>query len=253
LKNRLSMSLAGLSLMCSTAIAGTMGDIAIPTGHWLIGGDVGYGYLSTTEPFLLPVAAAVTNVIPDTLVQRRRLGNVVGGGYVGYEFPVLERLFMGMEVGYKYAGQSKYFSRTSTNIFEDVTLVAARKHVKVTQQAVDFLLTSKVHLSPHVHLFGKAGAAYVRSQTKERSRVEIANDFAALDISPAMWRIRPEFDLGVGYGFNDKLSVNLTYTFIGGADANVTGLFRFYNVGTDSTPAVFQYNALTAGLSYTFG
>lgn len=248
---KLGISLAGMSLICSTAIAGNMGEIVTP-GHWLIGGDVGYGYLSTTEPFLFPVTGDTNSVLPDNVVQRRNLGNVVGGGYVGYEFPALERLFLGMDLGYKYAGQSKYFSFSSLNIFEGIPPVVARKYVKVNQQEIDFLLTSKVYLSHNLHLFGKAGAACVRSQTKENSRVEMINETAALNISPAMWRIRPEVDLGVGYGFSDKLSVNLTYTFTGGADANVTGLSRFYNGGIDSTPAVFQYNALTAGLSYSF-
>jgi len=32
-KNRLGLSFGGMSLICSTAIAGTMGDIAIPISN----------------------------------------------------------------------------------------------------------------------------------------------------------------------------------------------------------------------------
>ena len=247
---KIGMCLAGLSFISSAGFAGTMGDIQKSRGGFVVGGDIGYGYLSTSEPVLLPVTPAFGNLFTtEVQVQRRRIGSLVGGGYAGYDFPVLERLLMGAEVGYKYMGQSKY--RTTTqDLLSDVT---ANKRVKVEQQAVDFLVTAKVFLSQNAHLIGKAGAAYVRSQTKETSFVNIVNNFAGLTANPAFWRIKPEFDLGVGYSFYNNLALNLIYTHVGGADANVTGLFRFYNVGPDSTPAVFQYNALTAGLSYTFG
>ena len=42
------------------------------------------------------------------------------------------------------------------------------------------------------------------------------------------------------------------YTYLGGVDGHV-GAIRFYNAVPDRLPAVFRYNALTLGLSYTFG
>jgi hypothetical protein len=251
MKRKLYLSLTALAIFGSASYAGTMGEIQTNSlrGGWIIGGDVGYGYLSTTEPYLLPVSPTVAEPpLTSRDVQRRKIGSLVGGGYAGYDFHVSERLLMGLEVGYKYLDRSKY--HTISNDF--LSGVFATKFVKVNQQAVDFLLTGKFFLSPHINLIGKAGAAYVRSKTTENSVVNIVNDFGSLSVAPVIWRIRPEFDLGVGFSFYSNLSLNLIYTHIGGADANVTGLYRFYNVGPDSTPAVFQYNALTAGLSYSF-
>lgn len=265
--------MCGLFVSYSIAHAGTMGAAATYPMGFLIGGDIGYGYLSTQESTLSEPAPYVSSFVTTgtdsgQLVQSRKLGSLVGGGYLGYELPLLERMFVGGEVGYKYMGRSSYSTQTFTNwtdqsIFNVTTSGASllRQSVTVTQQAVDFLLTGKIYVWDKVNIFGKAGAAYVFSQTKQQfssdftasfNRVNLQDDIF-LNPNPTIWRIKPELQIGAGYLFTDHLDAHLNYTYIGGTDGNTNGAAGFYaNQFVANNPGVFQYNALTAGLSYHF-
>lgn len=247
MKGNAILGLAALTIT-SSLYAGTMGEVQTgPRGGWVIGADIGYGYLNTQEE---EIASPTAYTIPPTTEiqdQTHKIGDLVGGGYLGYNFPVSDRLLAGLEFGYKYQGRSKYHSHlvdTSTGSF-------INNEIKINQQAVDALLTGKYFVWGGLNLIAKAGAAYVHSRTKQDNSFNIGTS-GFLCTNAAIWRIKPEVDLGFGYRF-DKVDLNLTYTHIGGVDTNVTGLFRFYNSGPDRTPAVFEYNALTVGLSYTFG
>jgi opacity protein-like surface antigen len=251
MKRKLLLSLIGATaLVSASSYAGTMGEIASPErGGWVIGGDIGYGYLSTQEEDILTPVPFSTPLSTEIALQKHHIGNLVGGGYVGYAFPVFERLLMGPEVGYKYLGQSKYRSFGSELISGNFL----RNHIKVTQQAGDFLLAARLYVSPRFSLIAKAGGAYVYTKTRQENQFFLSTIRGGLNTKASFWRIKPEFSLGAGFGVTSKLDFNVIYTHIGGADANVTGSLRFYNSGPDRTPAVFEYNAITAGLSYTFG
>ncbi len=248
MKGKLILSLTALAVT-STIYAGTMADVQMgPQGGWVIGGDIGYGYLSTQEAEILSPTANTIPVTTEIQDQNHKIGDLVGGGYVGYNFPLLARVLMGVEVGYKYQGQSRYKSNAVETSFGNFL----RNHISVTQQAVDALVTSKIYLWRGLNLIGKGGAAYVGSRTKDASQFNLGIT-GSLTTKATIWRIRPEFDLGFGYTFNNKIDLNLIYTHIGGTDANTVGSFRYYNSGPDKLPGVFEYNALTVGLSYTFG
>ncbi|MBA2656506.1 MAG: hypothetical protein H0U70_05910 [Tatlockia sp.] len=248
---KLSLGITAVAAFVSAvSFAGTMGDIqTFPSrGGWIIGGDIGYGYLSTQEEDILAPIPFTIPPITETLSQRHKIGNLVGGGYVGRDFSVTEPFLLGVEAGYKYLGQSRY-QALATDLFSSNLI---RTKIRVNQQAVDILLTGKYFVWQNVNLIAKAGAAYVRSKTTDSADFTLSSFTGGLTTVASIWRIKPEFDLGIGYSFGSNLGINLIYTHIGGADTNVTGLFRFYNSGPDRTPAVFQYNGLTAGLSYTF-
>lgn len=253
MKNKLVLSCTGFTALLSTmCYGGAMGDMQTNNVHksrWVIGGDAGFGYLSTQEENLL---APVPNSIPlntETQSQDYKVGHFIGGGYLGYNYSVLSTLLLGVEVGYKYLGQSTYHSLAR----DIISVNTLDNEIKVNQQAVDFLVTGKLYVTQNINFLAKAGPAYVRSQTKQDSRFIFTGISGELSTDAVIWRIKPEFALGVGYTFKDNMDLNLTYTHIGGVDTNVTGLYRFYNVTPDRTPAVFEYNGLTLGLSYTFG
>lgn len=249
MQKKLSLGLTGIMTFISVAsFAGTMGDIQT-RGGWVIGGDIGYGYLSTQEEDLLIPVPATAPASTEVQNQTHQIGSVIGGAYIGRDFAVLERLLMGFEVGYKYLGQSKYNTFATDVISGDFL----RGHVKVNQQAIDFLLTGKVSIWQSLNLIGKIGPAYVRSKTQQNSNFELGGIAGNLTTDATIWRIKPEVGLGLGYTFSNNIGLNFMYTFIGGVDTNVTGLNRFFNSGPDKTPAVYQYNALTAGLNYAFG
>ena len=252
MKTKIVLGLTGIAaLISASSYAGDMGAVEVNyvRGGWIIGGDVGYGYLSTPEvdilapvPFSIPLGTEIQ-------AQNHRLGNAVGGGYLGYNFPVSERLLLGLEGGYKYLGNSRYRSFALDNTFGNFL----DNTIKVKQQAVDFLLTGRFYVSPRVNLIAKAGGAYVNTETKQFNRFFIADSTGNLYTNPQFWRIRPEFAFGAGCSVTNNLDVNFMYTHIGGADANVNGFNRFFNAGPDRTPAVFEYNGITGGISYTFG
>lgn len=241
--------LAATACFSLTSYAGTMGAHATHNAGWTIGADIGYGYLSTQEEDLLSPVSITVPATPEIQSQSHHLGDLIGSGYLGYNFSVLESLLMGVEVGYKYLGQSRYKSYaqdTISNSFFD-------NDIKVTQQAVDFLLASRFYVSRDFSFIGKAGAAYVYSDTKSSSNFNLAPFVGGLPTDVSIWRIKPEFSLGVGYALSSSVDLNLTYTHIGGVDTNVTGLFRYYSITPDKLPAVFEYNGLALGLSYRFG
>lgn len=242
--------LAVTACVSITGYAGTMGSQigpAHPAG-WVIGADIGYGYLSTQEENILAPVPITVPASTEVQAQSRNIGSLVGGGYLGYNFKVLDALLMGVETGYEYLGQSHYKSLArdliSSNFFNN--------DIKVNQQAINLLLTSRFYVWQGFSFIGKAGAAVVRSETNSKSNFNLPPFIGGLPTDAVIWRIRPEFSLGLGYPIANQMDLNLVYTHIGGVDTNVTGLFRYYSATPDILPAVFEYNGLTLGLSYSF-
>ncbi|TAL63171.1 MAG: hypothetical protein EPN84_05380 [Legionella sp.] len=258
MKSILNLSLTAL-LISNAGFAGTMGDVHSmgPHSGWLVGGDVGYGYLSTQETDLN--APAFTSQSPATTafqIQDHRIGQWVGSGYLGYNFLITERFLAGLESGYKYLGESKYSTRLQAPTGS--TGGSFNESVKVEQQAIDVLITGRYFVWNKVNFIGKAGAAFVYSQTKQLYTQIInvpSTSFpnAVFYGNDKIWRIKPELAVGVGYSFNEHLNLNLLFTHIHG-DNGVVGAFRFFSIlGGDNTPAAYEYNGVTAGLSWNFG
>lgn len=124
----------------------------------------------------------------------------------GYDVPVLERVLAGLEIGYKDLGQSSYTndSRFPANYLgSDGNAEVINNSITFTQQAIDFLVTSRVYILNGLNIFGKAGAAYVRS----KSNIQYSQQFSpfadptkdevnqSISANPVIWRIRPEFAL----------------------------------------------------------
>lgn len=245
-------ALAGVTAFFSvTGFAGTMGaqtDTAHNAG-WNIGADIGFGYLNTQEEDILAPVPITVPQVTEIQSQSHSIGHVIGGGYLGYDVSISERLSIGMEGGYKYLGQSHYKSyaadTVSSNYFDN--------NIKVNQQAIDFLLSGRLLFWRNISFIGKAGVAYVRSQTKATSNFNVISFEGGLPTDVVIWRIKPEVNLGVGYSINQHVDLNLMYIHIGGTDANVPGYTRYYNATPDKLPGVFEYNGLSVGLSYTFG
>jgi len=251
MKNNILASIGLAALTTVTAYAGTMGAQATYPMGFSVGGDIGYGYLSTQETYLKALNEVGS---PDILTQHKGIGRFIWGAHAGYDTPVLERLLLGVEVGYKDMGRSSYSSYNYSPASVNKDLLSTT--VRVEQQAVDFLLSSRLYVLNGLNLFGKAGAAYVRSNTSSNysetfTTVGPFTTFISED--PTTWRIRPEFDLGVGYSFTHNLDLHVMYTYINGTDGDTNGLSRFYSFGQNSTVGTFGYNALSAGLSYYFG
>lgn len=262
-----TMGFVGFAALGSVSVhAGTMGSVSSSTypSGFLIGGDIGYGYLSTQESNLAPQQLNSSPPTPGIIdIQSHHLGKFIWGAHAGYDIPILEKFLAGFEVGYKSLGNSTY-SQSEHYLAQVLYFnpVSINQTVKVTQQAIDFLVTSRFYVQNGLNIFGKAGAAYVRSNIANyfSQQFDTKSDFAptefdsALSSSRTVWRIRPELDIGVGYSFKNNLEFHVMYTYINGTDGNTNGNNGFYSSNEPATSqGTFTYNALTAGLSYYFG
>lgn len=262
MKNAFLMGLSMAAVAAAVPVhAGSMGPVSTgseyPSG-FVIGGDIGYGYLSTQEGYLVPPKIYVN----ETILNTKSIGHFVWGAHAGYDAPILERFLAGVEVGYKDLGKSHYstyFHDAVSRGFYEPNIV--QNSIQVSQQAIDFLITSRLYLSKGLNVFGKAGAAYVRSKSTDQYSLtfdttpvdprDVAGQYSERSV---IWRIRPELDVGVGYSFSKNLDLHVMYTYINGTDGNTDGWRKFYPIvdkGTD--PGTFSFNGLTAGLSYYFG
>ena len=142
----------GLTLLNSLATyAGTMGDLSTYPAGFVLGGDVGYGYLSTQETEL---SYPIINDSLEYQSLNHRIGGIVWGVHTGYDFSILARLLGGFEVGYKNLGKSTYAlsSHQYMNIIEhqgDVAsqrLITTHQNISVNEQAIDFLLTGRFYV-----------------------------------------------------------------------------------------------------------
>ena len=264
----LGFGVAALSAVATHA--GTMGAAttggAYPAG-FVIGGDVGYGYLSFAE------VASIIPPSPASGAFSLNNGAFIWGVHGGYDISILDRLLMGFEVGYKDLGQSSLAFSISypKNYFDTNDPVNQNSSITLDQQAIDILVTTRVYVLNGLNIFGKAGPAYVRSKSNDQSVVNYPAGTGAninevsqsINVSPVIWRLRPELAIGVGYSFKNNLDVHLMYTYINGADFNeaagpLSQLTSTVNsnvstIRTNTFSGVAAYNAVSVGLSYYFG
>ena len=268
----LGFGLAAISTV--STYAGTMGAASTgstyPAG-FVIGGDVGYGYLSFSEwaTSAPPAPASGTASLAN--------GAFIWGLHGGYDIPVIERFLLGFEVGYKNLGRSSSTSSATypkNYLGESNDLSLQNSSLKLSQQAIDILLTTRLYVLNGLNVFGKAGPAYVRSESNTHLSVNYPDGTnngngtksevnQSLAVNPVIWRLRPELAIGVGYSFKNNLDIHLMYTYINGSDFNeVASAITNGNTGNNNNvgsiigntfSGVAAYNAVTIGLSYYFG
>lgn len=252
----------GLGLAClltSSVFANGMAYVshrpacyAIP--GWVVGADLGWGYLDTPA----------NNLFFDdgnlwaNLSQSHDIGDFVWGIHGGRTFDISPSMLLGFEVGYKDLGRSKYKSSGESLGLNDqeYKFDLARK---VTQQALDVLLTSHYFVWQGFNLFAKAGMAYVESTTKqtfsEEFNIRYNYDVSNLNTKKSIWRLRPEVIFGMGYMFNNHVDVHVLYDYIYGVtETKWNNLDYIYPPSGPESPKPRTYgaNLVMGGISYTF-
>lgn len=130
----------------------------------------------------------------------------------GYDFKITSNLLVGLESGLK--------------------TVNVHNSEAYTQDAFDLLLTTHYYLYKGLNIFGKAGAAYMISD---------------INSDKQLYKIEPEFNLGVGYTFRKAIDANISFiSTIGANDSKTKGA---YNAGYLSNPKVYASRAFMFGLS----
>jgi hypothetical protein len=227
-------------------------------GGFVFGIDGGYGYLSTPE------AAYPNNFINEETYKYTSsvdAGDYVWGVHVGYDFRIKPGCIMGLELGYKDLGSTSQ-KIAYQELGEDTYYSDASRDYK--QNAVDMLITANHYIYKGLNVFGKVGAAYVRSDIDQHATSDTSNPFlaeipiTAYEGDNSIWRIQPEFSFGVGYMFSNHVDVHASYTYIGGANdqplVDVGTDVNGYSTDTAYYPKarVYSTNMLMVGLSYTF-
>ncbi len=262
----------GVAMLGHLAVhAGTIGAEATqgiyPSGI-VIGGDVGYGYLSSFEAQDISPPSSLAKASSTTQV-----GHSIWGLHAGYDVSLLDRFLMGFEVGYKDLGQALYSRSASASIGYggNTNGEVYSFNFNLTQEAVDFLVTSRIYVLNGLNIFGKVGPAYVRSKSNTQYYQLFGPGIAtnqqfnqSIAVSPVIWRIRPELAIGVGYSFTNNIDVHVMYNYIDGSDLNVVASSVLVNnsnsdIGNLSTGiannyvGIACYNAVSVGISYYFG
>ena len=221
---------------------------AIP--GWVIGADIGWGYLDTPTNNLFFDDGYWTD-----LSQSHDIGDIVWGIHGGRTFGITPNMLLGFEVGYKDLGKSKYKSKWTAMDPNDSTLTR-----KVDQQAIDVLLTGNYFVWQGFNLFAKAGMAYVESTTKQTFSGSLLcnpinyNGSSYYNTKESIWRLRPEVILGMGYMFNNHVDVHVLYDYIYGVTETKWNGIEYENGGMffPPKPRTYSANLVMGGISYTF-
>jgi len=246
----------GLGFAClltsSVFASGRANILHQPTSYampgWVVGADVGWGYLGTPKDNL---------TIPyyPNFPQSHDIGDVVWGIHGGRTFDITRNALLGFEVGYKDLGKSKYKSSGEWDPPRIVNLTR-----KVGQQTIDVLLTGNYFVWHGFNLFAKAGMAYVGSTT-EQTFYDSNFPHEKLpyyNTKKSIWRLRPEVILGMAYMFNNHIDIHVLYDYIYGVSETKWGPYG----GSDyiwqvvrsfpSKPRIYGANLVMGGISYTF-
>jgi hypothetical protein len=220
--------LIGLSALLAMGVAFASGDnfMAKPVSYAAagteIGIDVGWGWSN----------AYITDDTYKGAYNGRNnyYGMVDGGAHVGYNFHPTTNLLMGVELGYKFTGYSSgsgsYFVNDYAKVDFDQT---------VYQNIVDLLFTTHYYVYKGWNLFGKIGVA----GTFQTDPFSDAVTTGTADDSVTNFRLLPEYQVGIGYTWNQKLDLHLSYDHIG--SDNLDDFDQFLTT-----------NSIMLGLSYTF-
>lgn len=245
MKKLLLTSIAVSAFACGAAFAsGAMAPVApAHPGGWVLGLDGGYGQLSTLQSNLWDDFYTLSS--DETESQSHEIGDFVWGAHVGWETNATDNLLLGLELGYKDLGDSKYDSHYTWNNGAGVE----SWHIKVEQQAVDLLLTGKYFIYEGLNVVAKAGFAYEEATTKQ--------DYSdtgdpSENYSKSFWQLEPEVELGFGYAINQNWDVHVMYDYIHGTDGNINNNndYTVFDEDFKHTRA-YESNSVLLGVSYT--
>jgi hypothetical protein len=219
--------LIGLSALLAMGVAFASGDnfMAKPASYaaagTVIGIDVGWGWSN------LYLNGSDTGNTRDNYY-----GMVDGGAYIGYNFHPTTNLLMGVELGYKFLGYSSddNFGDNDRNSYS----------ASMYQNVADLLFTAHYYVYKGWNMFGKIGVA----GTFQTDPYLNENS----DESETNFRLLPEYAVGIGYTWNQKLDLHLTYDHVGSAENN--GLLG--PVVSNGDDAFESNNSIMLGISYTF-
>jgi hypothetical protein len=265
------LAFAAISAASSVALANGDGyHHPLLKEGFIVGIDGGYGYLSTPEAiypnnynnYIYKITPVVEAVMTDSMSTAYKYtsdtdtGGFAWGAHIGYDFVTKPNMLVGFELGYKDLGKSMVkMAYKSYNVDSDSYYYQGSR--KYTQNAVDALLTTNYFIYKGLNIFGKAGAAYVRSDIDQHATSDFDSSspngipLSALEGDNSIWRIEPEISLGVGYLFDHNLDLHAAYTYVGGAnDQSIED--RSSSASNLPKARVYSTNMLMIGISYTF-
>lgn len=225
--------LVGLSALLAMGVAFASGDnfLAKPASYaaagTVIGIDAGWGWSNAYANSL-----DFSDGSPDVFKNRNDYyGMFDGGVYVGYNFHPTTNWLMGVELGYKFVG---YSSTTLKIPGDDETF---SKDLSTYQNIVDLLFTAHYYVYKGWNMFAKAGVAGTFQTDPLVTDVTVLASNS--DDTVTNFRLLPEYTLGMGYTWNQKVDLHLSYNHIGNAVLVDDDLFM-------------TTNSIMLGLSYTF-
>jgi len=253
---------AGVAL-CIAGCAFAAGDTFARNGTGYVGVEGGYGFLNTPEASYpkdfgtYPFYEDVSNYATTT-----EKGEAVWGFHAGYDFKISRVWALGIEIGYKDLGESKYTSTWTDyeNYQEVYQLVEFNGSRKINQSAFDLLLTARAFVWKGLDFFAKGGMAYVGSTTDQDLTYQVMAGGTIHNLQPwdgksTIWRIRPEVAIGAGYLFTPHFHVYLAYDYIAGAnngDDSENNMNEAAGAAMPPRAKVYDFNAGFVGAEYRF-
>ncbi len=150
-----------------------------------LGGSMGYSIMQTGQK----------NAQDTTTYVLRDYNNFAWGLHAGYWWPLTSHWQWGMQLGYQHLGDSYHLhTSTTTTTFRPVHAA----------QVADYLLGLRYYAAPNIALQGKLGVAH------QWLRLGNNND------QSKVFALNPEWQLGILYDINPKLSTELTIDRIAG-------------------------------------
>lgn len=243
---------AGLA-MCFAGFALASGDtFLIHRGGFVVGAAAGYAELNTVNSFtnLNNVNANVMKVSQDT-------GDFAWGAHMGYDHQLattgwLSHMLLGVEMGYKYLGKSKYTNRVNAPAVFPIPAINATFKTQYKSQAIDFLLKADYYIVGGWHMFAKAGLAELYTQYQFKVSPVGA---PSVTFNQHHWNMRPEYQLGTGYAFtmgpqrNMHLDVFAYYDHIT-TEPNAYSITDAISSGANT--AVPGANMVMGGVAFSF-
>jgi hypothetical protein len=261
--------LTGLAI-CASASAYAMGEYAPAyfKPGFVLGVDGGYGFLNTPDK-MYPGDFTLVNPMPNggnvwnlVLDQHQNIGSFIWGVHAGYDFQTGTNSLVGLELGYKDLGRSKYevegTYHNDVNAIDMYPLVNATISQKMDEQALNLLLTYHYYVYQGFNVFAKAGVADVyasqhqnidvaitgRINEKQLQTLTFNGSMLGLDGCNHVWRFEPDMQIGAGYTFAQHVNVYAYYEHIGD---NAPSIWDHL-----SQAKAYAINSVWAGVSYTF-
>ena len=232
--------------------------VAVPpswTG-WYVGLNAGYGFGSESNTFnFVQPGGLVPPRNWDGVSYSDQLNGFVGGGQIGYNFPIAPNSWVaGFEADLQYTD----FKGSASNSGIDSTSIIATPWTYNQNQNVNWLATIRGRLGwtpgDHTFLLYATGGLAVGG-------VKASNSITFLDpfLGPATWAgnaSATKTGWALGGGVEARVTGNWTakleYLYYDLGHLTVTGTPNFLSAGLTTTDFAFHGNIVRAGLNYKF-